>query len=79
MNRVEAVRRAYRIFVQQMQRKHESMRVVMDRRTIWGFSEFVQCAQMPVVAAAPVTRMLLVTVLFGAITRTTLLLACGVG
>ncbi|MDQ5985309.1 MAG: hypothetical protein CSYNP_01017 [Syntrophus sp. SKADARSKE-3] len=38
----ESVRKAYRSFIQQMQRKHESMRGQMERRTIYGSSEFVQ-------------------------------------
>ena len=38
----ESVRKEYRSFVRQMQRKHESMRGEMDRRTIYGGSAFVQ-------------------------------------
>ncbi len=38
----ETVRKEYRSFVQQMQRKHDSMRGEMDRRTIYGGSEFIQ-------------------------------------
>jgi len=41
----ESIRKEYRSFVQQMQRKHESMRGEMDRRTIYGGSDFVQKVQ----------------------------------
>jgi len=39
------VRKEYRLFVQQMQCKHESMRGVMERRTIYGGSDFAQAMQ----------------------------------
>ena len=38
----ENVRKEYRQFVQQMQRKNESMRGEMERRTIYGGSDFIQ-------------------------------------
>lgn len=41
----ELVRKEYRSFVQQMQRKNESMRGAMDRRTIYGGRDFVQQVQ----------------------------------
>lgn len=41
----ESVRKEYRSFVQQMQRKHESMGGAMDRRTIYGGRAFIQNIQ----------------------------------
>jgi hypothetical protein len=38
----ETARKEYRAFVQQMQRNRESMRGEMERRTIYGGSEFIQ-------------------------------------
>jgi len=38
----ETVRKEYRSFVQQMKRKHESMHGEMERRTIYGGSDFIQ-------------------------------------
>ena len=38
----ETVRKEYRSFVQQMQQKQESMRGEMERRTIYGDSDFIQ-------------------------------------
>ncbi|MEA1970111.1 MAG: transposase [Thermodesulfobacteriota bacterium] len=38
----ETARKEYRAFVQQMQQNHESMRGEMEKRTIYGGSEFIQ-------------------------------------
>jgi len=38
----ETVRKEYRTFVQQMLRKHESMRGEMERRTIYGSGDFIR-------------------------------------
>ena len=38
----EAARKEYRAFVKQMQETHDSMRGEMDRRTIYGGSDFIQ-------------------------------------